>query len=409
MHTMGRKQSTLAGCRIALTCSGLSHVRRGVETWSREAFEALQAQGVPVTLFKGSGAPSAALGTSPEVHTNGLRNGLPAVRVLPCVRRGSPLSNALARTMPPFAWRLGLGSAYQAEQTTFALSLLAAGIGRFDLVHTKDPQVASLLQWARTAGVSRARVILNHGTEEPPAFLQRFEYLQHLAPFHLQEALEQGVRVRQQFVVPNFVDTQRFQPGSGAAVRRELHIPAEAFVVACVAAIKRHHKRLDWLIREVAAVPEAYLLIAGAPTQQTPELMRMAAELLGPRVRFVTDRPHERMPELYRAADVFALCSLKEMLSNAVLEALASGVPCVVSAHPVNRWAVADGGEAVDMEQSGAVAAALRRLQDATRRRAAAERARQRAVSGFSTEVVIAQQVAMYHEVLRGEAACRRS
>lgn len=390
METMGSDKPSLAGVRIALTCSGLSHVRRGVETWSQEAFEALRAQGVPVTLFKGSGV-----------------NGVPAMRVLPCIRRGSSLSNLLARILPAFSWRVGLGSAYQTEQTTFALSLLASGIGRFDLVHTKDPQVALLLQAARRSGVSRARVLLNHGTEEPPAFLQRFDYLQHLAPFHLEEAQQQGVQARRQFVVPNFVDTQRFQPGGGHALRRELGIPDGAFMVLCVAAIKRHHKRIDWLLREIAGVPEAHLVLAGSSTPETPELLRMGQELLGSRLRCLVDRAHDRMPELYRAADAFALCSLKEMLSNAVLEALASGVPCLVSTHPVNRWAVADGGQAVDMEQPGALAQALRSLQEPGYRLAVARRARQRALAVFATDIVVAQQLAMYRDVLSDGGACQ--
>jgi glycosyltransferase involved in cell wall biosynthesis len=376
----------LNGAKIALSCSGLVHVRRGVEAWSEEAFHGLRALGLDVTLFQGSGA-----------------NG--QVRVVRCVRRDSPLSRRLLGLLPRWGWRVGFGSAYQMEQTTFALGLFGALRARFDLLHTKDPQVALLFHRAHKAGLSRAAVILNHGTEEPPGFLKHFDYVQHLAPFHREEAIRQGVAIRRHFVVPNFVDTEKFSPGSGARLRQALGIPPEAFVVLCVAAVKRHHKRIDWLLDEVARVPAqagapVHLLVVGASTGQTEPLVRRGRELLGARVRFLIDHPRERMPEVYRAADVFVLCSLKEMLANASLEALASGLPVLMHREPVGAWAIGEGGQTLDMTREGELASALATYRNAGVRAAAGRRARTHAVAQFSKEVVLAQQLAMYRDIL---------
>ena len=378
------------GAKIALTCSGLSHVRRGVETWSEQAFTALRRRGIDVTLFKGSGPRG-------DEHE----------AVVPCIRRNSSLSRTLSRLLPSFGWRVGFGSEYQMEQTTFALSLLGRAGKHFDILHTKDPQVALMFHYAKKAGWSSARVILNHGTEEPPEFLTRFDYVQHLAPFHLEEARQQGVRAKGQFAIPNFVDTDRFRPGSGAEMRRQLGIPVDAFVVLCVAAVKRHHKRLDWLFAEAAQIPSRpsqalYVLVVGASTDDTEAVQRVGRERLGARAVFLVDASHEQMPDIYRAADLFVLCSLKEMLGSAFLEALATGVPCLGSTHPVTRWVIGEGGESVDMERLGALADAIASYRNPARRISAGERARMRAISGFSTEVVLAQQVAMYGEVLQG-------
>jgi len=379
--------ASLPGVKIALTCSGLSHVRRGVETWSQEAFIGLREQGIDVTLFQGSGP-----------------NGLPGVHVLPCIRRGSRWSERLGRLVPPFGWRLGIGSSYQMEQTTFALSLLREAGRRFDLLHTKDPQVALLMQRAHRAGLSRAKVIFNHGTEEPPEFLSRFEYVQHLAPFHLDEAKRQGLGIRRQFAIPNFVDVEKFHPGSEEPMRRRLGIPRGAFVVLCVAAIKRHHKRVDWLIEEMARAasgwPELHLVVVGARTGDTPALQQLGQERLGRRAVFLTDLPREEMPQAYRAADAFVLCSLKEMLANACLEALASGLPCLMHREPVAGWALGDGGWTIDMTQRGGLASALVALREAQRRQEIGRRARQQALRRFAKEVVLTQQLAMYREVL---------
>jgi hypothetical protein len=188
-------------------------VRRGVEAWSQEAFDGLRALGIDVELFKGSGLPA---------PRQAGENGAPGVRVVPCIRRDSTFSRQLTSLLPRGGWRLGIGSPYQAEQTSFAVNAFWAIRHQFDLLHTKDPQVAWLFHRAHRLGLSRPKVILNHGTEEPPAFLARFHYVQHLAPFHQEEAVRQGVRIRRHFVVPNFTDTDRFRPGPGEALREQL-------------------------------------------------------------------------------------------------------------------------------------------------------------------------------------------
>ena len=380
--------NSLSGIKVAISCSGLEHVRRGVEAWSQEAFLGLRERGVDVTLFKGSGS-----------------NGLAQVSVVPCIRRESRLSQALTKALPSWGWRVGFGSSYQMEQTTFAVNLLAAVGRRFDLLHTKDPQVALLMHRANRAGMSRAKVILNHGTEEPPEFLKRFDYIQHLAPFHRDEALRQGVRAKRQFAIPNLVDTDKFSPGSGTVLRQRLGIPQEAFVILCVAAIKRHHKRIDWLLQEVARVPQEvevpiHLLIVGAKTSDTESLGELGAQLLGERVHVLIDHSHNDMPEVYRAADLFVLCSLKEMLASARLEALASGVPCLMHREPVAEWVVGEGGALVDMTVPGALAEAIGRLRQPQLRAAMAARARAQAVARFSKSSVLDQQLAMYEQVM---------
>jgi glycosyltransferase involved in cell wall biosynthesis len=76
--------------------------------------------------------------------------------------------------------------------------------------------------------------------------------------------------------------------------------------------------------------------------------------VLGP----VTDA---QLEDLYRAADVFALPSVKEGFGLAVLEALAAGVPAVVSDLDVFRTYLADGDSALmaPVGDHGALAAAL--------------------------------------------------
>src|SRR5207248_11560718 len=183
-------------------------------------------------------------------------------------------------------------------------------------------------------------------------------YLQHLAPWHMKEA---GIARQTWTTIPNFVDTGRFSPGRSVGLRRELRLPTDATAVLCVAAIKRDHKRVDYLLDEFERVRpgSAVLIIAGGKEAKTDELIERGQRRLGDRVRFLVRLPRERMPELYRIADVFTLCSLKEMMPIALLEATASGLPCIVNHHPVMQWMMGPGGLTIDMSRPGALAEAL--------------------------------------------------
>src|SRR5262249_37062321 len=153
--------------------------------------------------------------------------------------------------------------------------------------------------------------------------------------------------------------------GSSNTLRAELAIPAEARVVLSVAAIKRDHKRLDYLLDEFDGLRKLhpdlpiYLVVAGGWETQTDELVREGNERLRDRVRFLIRFPRARIAELYRLASVFVLCSLKEMMPIALLEATACGLPCLVNRHPVMEWMIGGGGSAIDMAAPRALTAAL--------------------------------------------------
>jgi len=324
----------------------------------------------------------------------------------------------LLRCLPRGAWRLGLGSGYGIEQTTFALRLLGhLRRERTDILHVQDPQVASIVQQARRLGWVRARTILAHGTEEPLSFQRTITYLQHLAPWHLEEARLAGVWKSTWTAIPNFIDTNLFDAGHSDALRDELGIPPQGLVVLSAAAIKRTHKRIDYLIEEFAALVRdkpglpVWLVVAGGAEEDTEELVDLGRAMLGDRVRFLVRFPRTRMPDLYRLADVFVLCSLKEMMPIALLEAIASGLPCLVNRHPVVEWMVGPGGEAIDMATPGALAAALHRLLvDSETRRDLGTRARQHCLEHFSRDRVVDRILDYYRFVLmRNRDSVRRT
>jgi glycosyltransferase involved in cell wall biosynthesis len=375
--------------KIVVASSGLGHVARGIETWAADLGRALVGRGVDAIVCKGAGKASE-----------------PWERVVPCWPRSSTKTERLLRWVPrKIGWRMSLGSGYEVEQMTFALRLIdLLRREQADILHVQDPQVALIVQRAARMGIIATRTILAHGTEEPPSFLNKITYLQHLAPWHMKEA---GIARQTWTTIPNFVDTERFSPGRSNALRRELRIPGDATVVLCVAAIKRDHKRVDYLLDEFEHVRgNACLVIAGGREAQTDELIEQGQRRLGDRVQFLVRFPRERMPELYRMADVFTLCSLKEMMPIALLEATASGLPCIVNRHPVMEWMIGPGGLAIDISRPGSLADTLNRDQW----RGLGERGRQHCVTHFSQETVVEQILEYYRFVLhQGRAAMRRA
>jgi glycosyltransferase involved in cell wall biosynthesis len=70
--------------------------------------------------------------------------------------------------------------------------------------------------------------------------------------------------------------------------------------------------------------------------------------------------PHERLPALYRGAAVFVYPSRFEGFGIPVIEAMACGVPCVVSSHPSLDEASGDAAVRVDPESRAAIADGVR-------------------------------------------------
>ncbi|MEO1201367.1 MAG: TIGR03088 family PEP-CTERM/XrtA system glycosyltransferase [Pseudomonadota bacterium] len=106
------------------------------------------------------------------------------------------------------------------------------------------------------------------------------------------------------------------------------------------------------------------------------------------------------VPELMRAMDVFVLGSLKEGISNTILEAMASGLPVVACETGGNHELVADGvnGCLVPPGDSEALASAIGRyVDDASLRREHGNASRDRAENEFSIDAMIERYRNLYN------------
>ena len=202
--------------------------------------------------------------------------------------------------------------------------------------------------------------------------------------------------------VPNAIDTDRFSPPSAderRAARGALGLGAQDRVAL--------HFGWDWQLKGGDLMLAAADRLSSAPEVRFLTVMREGsdpvARLAGhPNVQAVA--PSDDVRRLYAAADVFLGCSRYEGLPLAVLEALACGLPVVVTDLPVQARLTRDlpGAQAV-APAPAAVADALRRQLwlSGERRVEHAARARARIEGSFALDAWARDMVDRYEASVR--------
>jgi 1,2-diacylglycerol 3-alpha-glucosyltransferase len=371
--------------RIAVACSGLGHVQRGIESWAADLASALQRIGADVSLFGG-----------------GRRNGAIPLSTL---QRTGTTAIALTKVLRHLGgWRYGMGSPYDVEQTSFALALWWRIRREFDVLHVQDPMIAIWLQRAHRAGLSRPAVIYANGTGEGAPVMERFAFLQLLTQEATDAWMAHKPPGQSVFMIPNFIDTECFHPGDRNAARTKFGLPLDKTIILCCAAIRRFHKRIDVLLQGFAELrrqtgTDAILVIAGGREPDTDDLIAEGTNLLGNRVRFLPDLARETMPDLYRCADAFVLASLYEMFGIALLEALATGLPVLCNDNAAFRAIVGPGGLFADLTQPSGIARGLADLLQPATRTDLAQAGRAHVDQHYSRAAVTGAITAMYRSV----------
>lgn len=191
------------------------------------------------------------------------------------------------------------------------------------------------------------------------------------------------------------------EPG---AVRREIGIGADARVIGAVARLAQQ-KRFDRLLRAFAALPaDVHCVLAGEG--EAREGIERLADELGVRARLHLLGFRTDIGDVLDALDVFVVSSDREGMANAMLEAMAFGVPVVST--PVSGSAEAlapfdDGsapGEIVAFSEDALAASLASILGDPEKRRRMGEAGRRRHRESFSYE----RHLDLWEAVLSGRA-----
>lgn len=148
--------------------------------------------------------------------------------------------------------------------------------------------------------------------------------------------------------IPNGVPWETFQAGGSPATRDRLGVSPKAPVVLSVGRnqrVKGYEFGLRAFEKTRRSIPAAVYVIVGRNVVTLAP--RVAALGLDSNVRLVDQVAIDELPEIFHAADVFFSPSLMEGFSQVNLQAMSSGLPCVLTDAPGNRDAAADGGAIV--------------------------------------------------------------
>jgi glycosyltransferase involved in cell wall biosynthesis len=128
-------------------------------------------------------------------------------------------------------------------------------------------------------------------------------------------------------VLPNAIDTAKFKELDKQALRNKYNFPQGAFIISFLGAFieRKGPLRLLDAVKSLAD-PSVKILYIGAGTQEPK----------GDSVLFKGRLPHDVVPEYLSCSDVFVLPTLAEGCSNAIVEAMACGLPIISSNLPFN-------------------------------------------------------------------------
>lgn len=156
-------------------------------------------------------------------------------------------------------------------------------------------------------------------------------------------------------VVPNGIDTGRFQP------QPQARKPGGGRVFGLVGRLSPMKDHATFL-RAAAAVPDARFVIVGSGDADYEKDMRALAAQLGVAERVTWLPAQEDMPAVYAGFDCLVNSSaFGEGFSNVIGEAMACGVPCIASDVGDSAWLV---GNAAQVFPAGDHAALARRMRD---------------------------------------------
>lgn len=290
------------------------------------------------------------------------------------------------------------------------------------VVHSRNLSGLDALLPARAAGVPHC-VHGEHGWDVDnldglkwkPALLRRLHsplidrfvaVSKDLQRFLVTQVGISGSRISQ---IYNGVDTDRFFPGR---LREAQWLPpsfrGEAPIIIGTVGRLQPVKDQETLLRAFALLLDAHrdlrdrirlAVIGDGPLM--PQLRVLSTSLgIGAEVWFAGAL--DNLPEVLRALDLFVLSSLREGISNTVLEAMASGLPVVATAVGGNPELVEDRRSGVFFQPRD-VTSLAGLLADYARqpalRRAQGSEARRIAVERFSLSAMVAQYQTVYDEL----------
>ena len=208
-------------------------------------------------------------------------------------------------------------------------------------------------------------------------------------------------------VIFNAVDLEAWAGDrSDSTMRAELGIPEDRFVML-IASRFAHDKGHDYLMRslkrltEISDVPFTMVLAGDGELLEPTKALAAELGLTGEQVKFVGFR--KDIKNLYKGADLYINASEHEALSFLIVEAMAAGLPAVITDMAGNSDIIkseADGGLLVTYNDPDSMASAMKRFREEPGFLARCrERARENIENRFEVHKMAAATFDLYRKV----------
>jgi glycosyltransferase involved in cell wall biosynthesis len=216
-----------------------------------------------------------------------------------------------------------------------------------------------------------------------------------------------GYCEKKRMIIPNGFDTEQFRPSREARgqIRKELELSPSTFLIGLISRYhpsKGHQNFLRAAAQLVKDCPEVHFVLAGRGVDHNNEiLMKSIRELcLEGRVHLLGERTDTA--RVTAALDLATSTSFSEGFPNSIGEAMACGVPCVVTDVGDSAWIVGDTGVVVPPGAHRALAAAWRDLVEigVEGREDLGAAARNRIRERFNLRAMVAQYEELYRSLL---------
>ena len=161
-------------------------------------------------------------------------------------------------------------------------------------------------------------------------------------------------------VIPNGVDIQLFAPAEPAEKPRTLRLLTVGRLSVT--------KRVDMLIEAVEILRkddlDVRLTIVGGGALEKQLRETISRKNLDSAVEMAGRVESQEMPRIYRRSDILISATMQEGMSNAMLEAMASGLPIITTRCEGVEELVEDNGIVVESDNAGEIAEAVKKLYD---------------------------------------------
>lgn len=328
---------------VFLVCTGLEHVSRGYESFSRECFNELKTKNqFDLYLIKGSGPV------------------LDRELVVSCIKRNSFWANLFEKCTGK--------SAYFIEQFSFFLNFILLLLKyRPSIIYYSDFQLGTFLWHFRQLFSNNYKLVFSNGAPNGPPFT-RTDHVQQLLPFYYKDACSKGTSPNVQSLLPYGIVVQKPEIityiNNKDNIRRELGLPIDKKIIISVGAINNHHKRMCYIIEEFSTLDTTkfYLVILGQIDEQSREVINLARKVLDDSSYKILQTDNITVRKYMVVSDYFILASLSEGLPRVLPEALSAGLLPIVHDYTVTRETLGDYGVYLDLSKKGSLEVGLKHV-----------------------------------------------